>query len=117
VFTYRGSWCAEGPPTSWEGDWRIIGENGTVLYDHSKQPTAHVPARGRKGLMSDFRDLKMPKETLTHLGQRGALREMLAFLRKGRKPQTECHDNIKSLAMVFGAMESSRKRRRIELKV
>ncbi len=116
VFTYRGSWCSEGPPTSWDGDWRIIGEKGTVLYDHNNPPTAHVPARGRKSLMSDFRELKMPKETLKYRGQRGALREMLAFLRTGKKPQTESHDNIKSLAMVFGAMESARKRRRIEIK-
>jgi len=117
VFTYRGSWCSEGPPTSWDGDWRIIGEKGTVLYDHNNPPSAHVPARKRKGLISDFREVKMPKETLKHRAQRGALREMLAFLRSGKQPQTECHDNIKSLAMVFGAMESARKRRRIEIKV
>jgi hypothetical protein len=46
----------------------------------------------------------------------GALHEMLAFLRTGKVPQTECHDNIKSLAMVFAAMESSRKGKRIPVK-
>lgn len=25
VFTYRGSWCAEGERTSWESAWRIVG--------------------------------------------------------------------------------------------
>lgn len=25
IFNYRGSWCAEGARTSWEGAWRIVG--------------------------------------------------------------------------------------------
>jgi hypothetical protein len=29
----------------------------------------------------------------------------------------ECHDNIKSLAMVFGAVESANKRQRIAIEV
>jgi hypothetical protein len=41
---------------------------------------------------------------------------MLEFLRTGRKPQCECHDNIQSLAMVFAAIESSKKGRRIPVK-
>ncbi len=45
----------------------------------------------------------------------GALRERLTFLRSGKQPRTECHDDIKSLAMVFGAMQSSRTGRRIPL--
>ena len=48
---------------------------------------------------------------------RGALREMLTFLRDGTKPQTECHDNIKSLAMVFAAMQSSREGKRITIEI
>jgi predicted dehydrogenase len=33
VFTYRGSWCAEGLKTSWEGNWRIVGERGTLTWE------------------------------------------------------------------------------------
>ena len=49
-----------------------------------------------------------------HFG--GFRAEMLRFLRIGATPQTECHDNVKSLAMVFGAMESAQKRTRVELR-
>ena len=42
--------------------------------------------------------------------------EMLAFIRTGRKPQTECHDNIKSLAMVFAVIESSTKGKTVPVK-
>ena len=31
-FNYRGSWCAEGCRTSWNGDWRVLGTHGTLLY-------------------------------------------------------------------------------------
>ncbi len=115
VFTYRGSWCAEGHQTSWHGDWRIIGEEGTIFYANDAEPTCEVPAR-RKGLIAGFRPLRLPVSRMKHTGMHGALREMLAFLRTGRQPQTECHDNIKSLAMVFAAMESSRKGRRVPLR-
>ena len=115
IFTYRGNWCAEGFGTSWNGDWRIIGDRGTLLYEHDQAPVAQAVA-GKTGLTRRQRDVKTPKGTLKYGGMHGALREMLRFLRTGATPQTECHDNIKSLAMVFGAMESARKRRRVELR-
>ncbi|MEN6478135.1 MAG: Gfo/Idh/MocA family oxidoreductase, partial [Anaerolineales bacterium] len=33
VYTYRGSWCAEGMNTSWECSGRVIGPQGTLLWD------------------------------------------------------------------------------------
>jgi predicted dehydrogenase len=33
VYTYRGSWCAEGVNTSWECDWRAVGTRGTVTWN------------------------------------------------------------------------------------
>ena len=115
IFTYRGSWCAEGCPTSWNGDWRFIGEKGTLLYEHDQTPRGQVIA-GRTGFSRPLKALKVPPERLKFTGMHGALREMLAFLGTGRKPQTECHDNIKSLAMVFAAMDSSRRGRRLAVR-
>ena len=43
-------------------------------------------------------------------GIAGALREFVNALRTGQTPQGECHDNIKSLAMVFAAIEIRRNR-------
>ena len=45
------------------------------------------------------------------------LGEMLRFIRRGTVPQSECHDNIHSLAMVHGAIESSRRGRRVTVRV
>lgn len=116
IFTYRGSWCAEGCHTSWNGDWRFIGEKGTLLYERDGEPTGQVAA-SKTGFHRKLRDVRAPKTTVRRTGMHGALGEMLAFLRTGRRPQTECHDNIKSLAMVFAAIDSARKRRRVPVKV
>ncbi len=113
-FAYRGSWCAEGCHTSWNGDWRIIGSSGTMLYEKDQTPRGQVVA-GDEGFTRPLKDLEIVNTEVNPGGMHGALREMLSFLRSGRKPQTECHDNIQSLAMVFAAIESARSGRRIKL--
>jgi len=115
IFTYRGSWCAEGCPTSWNGDWRFIGDKGTLLYDHDQDPKGQA-ITNKEGFHRQIKDVAVPASPLKYGGMHGALREMLAFLRTGKKPQTECHDNIKSLAMVFGVIESSKKGRRVPIR-
>ncbi len=107
VFNYRGSWCAEGCHTSWNGDWRFIGERGTLLYAGDQQPHGQV-VTGDEGFHRPLAEVVVPESPLAASGMHGALQEMLRFLRTGERPQTECHDNINSLAMVFAAMESAR---------
>jgi len=116
IFTYRGSWCAEGCHTSWNGDWRFIGARGTVLYERDQAPRGQAVA-ANKGFHRPLKDLKLPAERVKFTDMHGALREMLAFLRTGRVPQTVCTDNIKSLAMVLAAIESSRKGRPVPVRV
>lgn len=116
VFTYRGSWCAEGCPTSWNGSWRFIGEKGTILLADDQPPRGQVVKGKVTGFTAVLEDLAAPEVSMSATNQHGALREFLAYLRTGRKPQCECRDNIKSLAMVFAVVESSRKKRRIAVK-
>jgi predicted dehydrogenase len=113
-FCYRGSWCAEGCTTGWEGNWRLIGDRGTMLYTKGEEPWGEVVA-GEEGFQRKLAPLEIAGASVEFGGQRGALREMLAFLRDGTRPQCECHDNIKSLAMVFAAIESSRSLARVEI--
>jgi len=115
VFSYRGSWCAEGCHTSWNGDWRFIGEKGTLIYEKDREPYGQVVA-GKTGFQRKLRDIKAPKAAVRHGGMRGALREMLRFLRTGAVPQTHCRDNIRSLAMVLAVIESARRGRRVPIR-
>ncbi len=117
VFTYTGSWCSEGLQSSWNGDWRMQCEKGTVTYVRDDDPVVHkVSRRKARGLIQPQDAKPVKTASMKHTGMHGALREMLRFLRTGAVPQTECSDNIKSLAMVFAAMESSRKGRKVPVK-
>jgi predicted dehydrogenase len=115
VLTYRGSWCAEGCRTSWNGDWRIIGTEGTLIYAGDAEPYGERVVPPFQGLVNDGEPVNVPDSPLEHKAQRGAIRELLRFFREGVQPQCECHDNIKSLAMVFGAKESSRAGKRTQI--
>ena len=115
VFTYRGSWCAEGMHTSWHGDWRMIGDKGTIIYAGDQVPSGQKVA-SKSGFTRKLSDFEVKPRPLKYGGQHGALRELLRYLKDGTLPQGECHDNIKSLAMIFGAIESSKKGRRVLIK-
>jgi predicted dehydrogenase len=109
VFTYRGSWCAEGRRTSWESAWRLVGSKGMITWDGEEGFEATV-AGDEPGLLRGHRALPVPAapdEDDTH-GHRSVLVDFIEAVRSGRKPETASDDNIKSLSMVFGAIESAR---------
>ncbi len=116
VFTYRGSWCSEGCHTSWNGHWRIVGERGTLLYERDQLPFGQrVEDPSQQAFNLALEDIDVSEATINGGGIAGSLNEFLDCLESGTTPQSECHDNIKSLAMVFAAIESSRKGQRVEV--
>jgi predicted dehydrogenase len=119
LFSYRGSWCARGFPTSWAGSWRILGERGTLLWDGEDRIEAEfLPVKGgEKGFFDpvekqSFSIPAMEKAKLEHSGNIG---EFLDALDAGTLPRTEATDNIKSLAMVEAAVISAEKRETVTL--
>lgn len=114
MFSYRGSWCAEGCTTGWDGSWRVIGDVGTMLYEKGGDPWGELVA-GEEGFSRPVKPLEVAEVEMEAGGQHGALKEFLACLREGTMPQGECRDNIRSLAMVFGAIESSRRGQLVEI--
>ena len=112
-FTYRGSWCAEGKPTTWEADWRAVGPKGTALWDGASGLTAESVA-GSEGFHYPVTpDSESPDNVPS--GIAGSLRDFLHALDTGETPMGECHDNIHSLAMVFGAIESAKTGKRVNI--
>lgn len=114
VFNYRGSWCSEGFHTSWNGDWRVIGERGTLLCANDETPRGEV-TDADTGFHRPLKQFNISPSSLAKGGMHGALDEFLRWLRGGPLPQTECHDNIKSLAMVFAAIESAQSGRPVRV--
>ncbi|MBE7219190.1 MAG: Gfo/Idh/MocA family oxidoreductase [Caulobacteraceae bacterium] len=118
-FVYRGSWCARGFPTAWAGSWRVLGERGTLRWDGE----SHIEVERVRGPW-DGREFIEPVETLTLApavlaeGRRehaGNLGEFLDALDAGTAPQTAAADNLRSLAMVEGALASARDGRTVAL--
>lgn len=114
-YTYRGSWCSEGMHTSWEAEWRAVGPNGTATWDGNGGPVAETVAE-KGGFHSTISRQEAEIQLDVPSGIAGSLREFLHALETGSVPNGECHDNIKSLAMVFSAIESARLGQRVQVK-
>ncbi|MBI3830471.1 MAG: Gfo/Idh/MocA family oxidoreductase [Planctomycetes bacterium] len=116
VFNYRGSWCAEGFNTSWNGDWRIVGDKGSIRFDPATPPTAELVTLNAPGFKRPTESKALPLEE-SLAGQAGSLQRFIEAIESGRAPETSCWDNIKSLAMVFGAVESAQAGKRVPIKI
>lgn len=93
-FTFNGSWVAPGLETSWNGDWRIAGTQGTALWDGDHDPVLETEG-GEPARAVD------PGESVA-----GSLAAFRAGLRDGEPMMCEVSDNVLSFAMVFAAIES-----------
>jgi predicted dehydrogenase len=122
VFNYRGSWCASGARTSWESAWRFVGTRGTLLWDGYDDLRAEVatdaPVPGQPVLRVN-EPVEVPALDPSDRvdGHVGIIRDFVAAVRSGEPPETHGEDNIQSLAMVFGAIESAETGRRVPIRV
>ncbi len=112
-FSYRGSWCARGFPTAWAGDWRILGEKGTLRWDgEGKIEVERIDGTwDGKSFFEPVEKISispapLEKRQLEHAGNIG---EFLDALDAGISPQTAAADNLHSMAMVEAAIASSEK--------
>jgi len=112
VYTYRGSWCAEGLNTTWEADWHAVGETGSARWDGADGYRAQAVAVAG-GFRSEWADVDVPEVDVEGKsgGHAGCIREFIRCVREGGTPETVASDNIKSLAMVLGAIESASQQR------
>jgi predicted dehydrogenase len=119
VYCYRGSWCAEGLRTTWESDWRIIGERGSIRWDGADRIEIQALVQA-DSFFSTMRDVEIPAyaENMGRIGAHaGVIQDFVDCVRTGKTPETVCTDNIKSLAMVFGAVESAETGQKVSIKI
>jgi predicted dehydrogenase len=109
TFTYRGSWSAKGFKTSWESAWRIVCERGTLVWDGFDDLRAEAETGERDGLFDVMAPAEVPGLDPSDAvgGHLGIIQDFIKAIQDGTEPETRGSDNIKSLAMVFGAVESS----------
>jgi predicted dehydrogenase len=110
IFSYRGSWCADGARTSWEAAWRIVCQKGTLIWDGFDAIRAEsVEGAARDGLFDRPHELAVPAADASDRvgGHLGVMRDFLAAIGSGAPPETAGAENLKSLGMVFAAIESA----------
>jgi predicted dehydrogenase len=110
VVSYEGSWCATGQETSWVADWRFECENGVILLRDDQVYVQHMTGvlldddgyrHYEHGELVAIEPVEMGLITQGYL-----LHEFYEAVTQGKIPATTCQDNIKSLGMVFGTIES-----------
>lgn len=119
VFTYRGSWCADGFRSSWEAGWRVVAERGSLVWDGFNDLRAEGVAKNREGLFDKVEPIDVPPlDPRDRVGGHiGVMQDFVAAIRDGTEPETVGTDNIRSLAMVLGAIESAKSGRRVEITI
>ncbi len=120
VVNYRGSWCAQGLPTTWNSSWRFIGDRGTLIWDGKDTIKAErVVEWDGKGFMQPVESIDipmLPDDPSIH-NHAGMIREFLDKLDAGQAPSTVVTDNLQSFAMVEHAILSAESGQRVDIKL
>jgi predicted dehydrogenase len=122
VVSYTGNWAPRGATTGWDGVWDILGDAGSIRWDGDDVRVAPLvrprAARIRSRLLGrqwDGRRARLVRVVETD--RRGSLAEFGRAIREGREPETSGRDNLRSLALVLAAVESSRRRAAVTVDV
>jgi predicted dehydrogenase len=116
MFSYRGSWCAEGCNTSWNSSWRVVGTRGTAVWNGGSSIHYETVDTDAAGFTKPGQHVDVEPDWQGRESHAGCLDEMFDALINNRKPETECNDNIKTISMVLGALDSAKLGSKISLK-
>jgi predicted dehydrogenase len=110
---WDGDWCARrGPVTSWEGEWQFIGNKARLFWD------GNIDGKNLTSVRLEVPGVE-PQELLTHepVWERRlpVLEHFIERIRRGEQPEPSVLDNRKTLAVVFGSLESVFKKAEVRL--
>lgn len=101
--------CEVGQRTSWNGDWHIAGPNGSLDWDEKGTWYSHSHRTEEVVARREIEHLEvLPSET-------AMVNEFLGAIQENREPECSAEDNLKSLAMVFAAIQSAKEGRLVKL--
>ncbi|MEY9930020.1 putative dehydrogenase [Catenulispora sp. GP43] len=105
-FAFTGCWTARSGFTSWTGRWYLEGAGGSAVWDGVGAPVL-TPARQEGQPEPPSETLPVEPQSPEFPGLAEVLAGFVRALRTGEAPDGECHDNLRSLAMVEAAVASS----------
>ncbi len=98
---YNGSWCAQGDYCDWNGNWQIEGSKGTILYSKGSVVLNKAP---KDYAVRESKEI--PHRKMKKMNQACVLDTFIKSVKAGTRADTDVYDNIKSIAMVFRAVEA-----------
>ena len=109
---WDGDWCARAPVTSWEGEWHFVGSKGRLFWDgvidqaFRTSVRLEIPGQDTRELISvePVQERRLP-----------LLEHFIDSVGRNQQPQPSIEDNRKTLAVVFGSLESVLQKREIRL--
>ncbi|MCL2059745.1 MAG: Gfo/Idh/MocA family oxidoreductase [Oscillospiraceae bacterium] len=118
ILTFKGSWASRSENTSSHGRWRLACAGGAATWDgydgvvlNEAQPVPeNIGYLEEEGLR---REVALQKEGRE--GHDGCLDDMFSALAGRRPMQTDCHNNIHSLAMMLACVESAETGKKVKL--
>lgn len=104
---YFGSWVTRGQETSWNGEFKLVGEKGMLeLVGDRPYVTDENGVREELELLS-----------LAYEDRAYSIYELLQAIKEKRLPATDIRDNIKSFAIVGAAVESIQTGKEIKIHI
>lgn len=110
LVSYLGNWAAFDRETSWNGDWEIVGDRGRIVRAGGDCTDAEITVH-EWGKDPETISLRPMEEG----GQLGLLEAFAVAVASGIQPETAAADNVNSLGIVFGAVESAETGRVVQL--
>ena len=113
--SYRGSWNSQGPITPWSGEWRMDFEHGHIFWTGR----ADVGTKADRVVIQkpDRKPRAIRLSALARIDRWGTLTEFALAVREGREPQCSGRDNLGTLGLVAGAVESATLRQPVEISI
>ncbi|MBM3265208.1 MAG: Gfo/Idh/MocA family oxidoreductase [candidate division Zixibacteria bacterium] len=109
--SYEGSGTAAAMQNSWHQEYyRVECEDGAVAIGRDGVTRLYRHTAGKGITIEDVTPI-IPE----HDGHQWLINEFLTWLEGGPTPDTVIDDNIKSVAMVFGAIEASRTHQMVDV--
>ncbi|MGC4192867.1 MAG: Gfo/Idh/MocA family oxidoreductase [Thermomicrobiales bacterium] len=107
VVSYRGSWISAGEPTSWGGDWAIVGETGEIRF--SSREGGQVGAEGDRLSLRKRGEAAKPVELekMDLWGRSAGLQAFANAINGGPMAETWGPNNLGSVALMEAAAKSS----------
>jgi predicted dehydrogenase len=102
---YDGCWHPRSQSTDWNCRWLVDCERGVLTLDRDRVCIAEGADPHRPPAAGDEREV--PLVELAHGDQAAVLLDFVAAVRAGRPAPTTAADNLRSLEMVFAAVEAA----------